>query len=291
MNTTGISRKIFVVLNTIFLILLALISIYPLLYCCMISFSNANLVMANEAFVWKPLGFSLAAYKEILRNPTIGGGYLNTIFVVVVGTGINVFLSVIAAYFLSRKDIPITKPIMVLIVFTMYFNGGMVPTFLIVKGVGLYNSLWALIIPGAISAYNLIVMRTAFVEVPESLEESAMLDGAGAWMILFKILLPLVKASVAVITLYYAVAHWNDWFNGMIYLKDSDKFPLQLVLRKMLIVNTGDMIDDTGAGGEERIAETIQHATIMVATVPILCIYPFIQKYFEKGVMLGAVKG
>jgi len=288
---TSLSHKIFTVFNIAFLVFFALISIYPLFYCCMISFSKSTLVMANDSFVWKPLGFSLAAYKEVLTDPAIASGYLNTIFVVAVGTTLNVFLTFISAYFLSKKDVPIAKPIMLLIVFTMYFSGGMVPVYLIVKGVGLYNSLWALIIPNAISAYNLIVMRTAFVSLPESVEESATIDGAGPWTIAFKILLPLVKATLAVITLYYAVEHWNAWFGGMIYLKDSDKFPLQLVLRKLLIANTGDAIDDTGAGGAERIAETVQHAVIMVATVPILCIYPFIQKYFEKGVMLGAVKG
>lgn len=288
---TTLSRKIFTVFNIAFLVFFALIAIYPLFYCCMISFSKSNLVMANDSFVWKPLGFSLAAYKEVLTDPAIGTGYLNTFFVVIVGTTINVFLTFISAYFLSKKDVPIVKPIMLLIVFTMYFSGGMIPVYLIVKGIGLYNSLWALITPSAISAYNLVVMRTAFVSLPESVEESATIDGAGPWTIAFKILLPLVKATLAVITLYYAVEHWNAWFGAMIYLKDSDKFPLQLVLRKLLIVNTGDAIDDTGAGGAERIAETIQHAVIMVATVPILCIYPFIQKYFEKGVMLGAVKG
>lgn len=278
-------------LNGIFLIAFAIASLYPLVYCLMISFSKSNLVMANDSFVWHPLGFSLAAYKEVFSDPSIITGYLNTFFVVIVGTTINLLFTLLAAYFLSKKDVPIARWIMLLIVFTMYFSGGMVPTFLIVKGVGLYNSLWALIIPGAVSAYNLIILRTAFVDLPASIEESAMIDGAGPWVILFKILLPLVKASVAVITLYYAVAHWNNWFGAMIYLKDPEKFPLQLVLRKMLIVNTGDVLDDTGADGEERIAETIQHAVIIVATVPILCIYPFIQKYFEKGVMLGAVKG
>ncbi len=288
---TTLSRKIFTVFNIAFLVLFALIAIYPLFYCCMISFSKSDSVLAHNGFVWKPLGFSLAAYKEVLTDPAIGTGYLNTLFVVIVGTVLNIFLTYTAAYFLSKKDVPIAKPIMLLIVFTMYFSGGMIPTYLVVKGIGLYNSLWSLVIPGAISAYNLIVMRTAFVSVPDSLEESAAIDGAGPWTIAFKILLPLVKATLAVITLYYAVAHWNAWFNAMIYLKDSEKFPLQLVLRKLLILNTGDAIDDTGAGGAERVAETIQHAVIMVATVPILCSYPFIQKYFEKGVMLGAVKG
>lgn len=291
MEKDSISRKIFVVVNTVLLTLVALLSLYPIIYCFLISISKADKVMGVTGFVWKPLGFSLAAYKTVITNPNIGTGYMNTIFIVVVGTTINMLLTSMAAYFLTRKMV-LNKILMPMIVFTMYFNGGLVPSFLLVNNIGLYDKIFAVIIPTAISAYNLIVLRAGFSQIPESLIESAELDGAGPWRTLFQIVLPLAKAQLAVITLYYAVAHWNDWFNAQIYLQTPKKFPLQLVLRQILLENSANEVaDDLNSTRGERIAETVQYAIIMVATIPILCVYPFIQKYFEKGVMLGAVKG
>lgn len=291
LQSDTVSRKIFNVVNTCLLALIAVVSLYPIIYCLFISISNSDLVMTHRGLVWKPLGFSLAAYKEVFTNRNIGTGYLNTLFIVIVGTLLNMIFTSIAAYVLSRKNVVINKALMMLIVLTMYINGGMVPNFLLIKDIGLYNKLGALIIPGLISAYNLIILRNGFMGIPDSLSESAEIDGAGPFRILVNVILPLSKASLAVVTLYYAVTHWNSWFNAMIYLKDSGKFPLQLVLRQILIVNSGaSMTDDMNTSGE-KIAETIQYAVIMVATVPILCFYPFIQKYFAKGVMLGAVKG
>jgi len=286
-----VSRKIFVVINAVLLALAAILSLYPIIYCFLISISESDKVMGNVGFVWKPLGFSLAAYKTVLTNPNIGTGYLNTIFIVVVGTAVNMLLTSMAAYFLTRKMV-LNKILMPMIVFTMYFNGGLVPSFLLVNNLGLYDKIFAVIIPTAISAYNLIVLKAGFATIPESLIESAELDGAGPWRTLFQIVIPLAKASLAVITLYYAVAHWNDWFNAQIYLQTPKKFPLQLVLRQILLENSGNEVaDDLNSTRGERIAETVQYAIIMVATIPILCVYPFIQKYFEKGIMLGAVKG
>ena len=189
---------------------------------------------------------------------------------------------------LSRKRVAAGPTIMKLLVFTMYFSGGMIPLYLVVKGVGLYGSRWALILPTLVDTYNLIIMRTAFAGVPDSLEESAKLDGANAWTILWRIMAPLVKPTVAVITLYYAVSHWNSWFNAMLFLRDKTQYPLQLILRQILIQNdTADMT----AGADYLISETIQYATVVVATLPILCIYPFVQKFFAQGVMVGSVKG
>lgn len=291
MQNDTASRRIFNIANIFILSLIAVISVYPIIYCLFISISNSDMVMTHRGFIWKPLGFSWAAYREVFTNGDIGTGYLNTLFIVIVGTSMNMILTSIAAYILSRKNVVINKALMVFIVFTMYINGGMVPNFLLIKDIGLYDSVWALIVPGLISAYNLIILRNGFMGVPDSLAESAEIDGAGPLRIMINIILPLSKASLAVVTLYYAVAHWNSWFNAMIYLKDSKKFPLQLVLRQILIVNSGaSMTDDMNTSGE-KISETIQYAVIMVATVPILCFYPFIQKYFAKGVMLGAVKG
>lgn len=291
MEKDTVSRKIFVVINAVLLALAAILSLYPIIYCFLISISESDKVMGNVGFVWKPLGFSLAAYKTVLTNPNIGTGYLNTIFIVVVGTAVNMLLTSMAAYFLTRKMV-LNKILMPMIVFTMYFNGGLVPSFLLVNNLGLYDKIFAVIIPTAISAYNLIVLKAGFTTIPESLIESAELDGAGPWRTLFQIVIPLAKASLAVITLYYAVAHWNDWFNAQIYLQTPKKFPLQLVLRQILLENSGNEVaDDLNSTRGERIAETVQYAIIMVATIPILCVYPFIQKYFEKGIMLGAVKG
>ena len=220
----------------------------------------------------------------MFKNTFLWTGYANTLFIVIVGTVLNVLLSMVAAYCLSRKHVAAGPTIMKLLVFTMYFSGGMIPLYLVVKGVGLYGSRWALILPTLVDTYNLIIMRTAFAGVPDSLEESAKLDGANAWTILWRIMAPLVKPTVAVITLYYAVSHWNSWFNAMLFLRDKTQYPL----RQILIQNdTADMT----AGADYLVSETIQYATVVVATLPILCIYPFVQKYFVKGVMIGAIKG
>jgi len=245
--------------------------------------------MSHSGVLLKPVGFSLAAYKKVFENSSIWRGYANTIYYVVVGTALNIAMTVLGAYFLSRKNIPGKKIIMILITFTMYFSGGMIPAFLNIQSLGLYNTRMALIIPSAINTFNLIVMRTAMMSVDDSMEESARLDGANHITILVRIMLPLTKATVAVLVLYYGVYHWNSWFPAMIYLEDKSKEPLQLVLRQILIVN--DMSEMNIGEDQELISETIKHATILVSTVPILCLYPFLQKYFTKGMMIGALKG
>jgi len=205
-------------------------------------------------------------------------------------------MTCLCAYVLSRRNVMLNKPITLMIVFTMYFSGGLIPTYLNIRDLGLIDSLWSLIIPGAISTYNMIVLRTGFASVPESLEESAKIDGASNIRILWQIIIPLSKASLAVICLYYAVGHWNSWFNAMLYINRRELFPLQLILREILINNdTSSMVNDVtvqgGAGEASFVSETVKYAVIIVSTVPILCLYPFIQKYFTKGVMVGAVKG
>lgn len=292
-NSNKIKRsrgeEIFNVFNLIFLTLLMIICIYPFWYVICASFSKASLFMAHTGGLLKPVGFSWAAYKNVLENSSIWIGYGNTIFYVVVSTAINIIMTVLGAYFLSRRDVPGKTPIMLMIMFTMYFSGGMIPGFLNIQSLGLYDSRLAIILPGAISTFNLIIMRTAMASIDASMEESARLDGANHLTILFKIMLPLTKATVAVLVLYYGVAHWNSWFPAMIYLEDKMKEPLQLVLRQILIVN--DM-SEMGVGEDaELLSETIKHATIIVSTVPILALYPFLQKYFVKGMMVGAVKG
>lgn len=290
MKKTSTSRKIFVFFNTIVLAFIGVASLYPLIYCMLMSLSESKLVMAHTGLVFKPLGFSWAAYKEVFTDPRILTGYENTIIIVVVATVLNMIMTSMAAFFLSRKNVVFSKALMIIIVITMYFHGGMIPTFLLMKNIGLYDSLWALIIPGMISAYNMIILRSAFAGVPQSLEESAMIDGAGPWTILWKIILPLSKASLAVICLYYAVTHWNAWFGAQIYLRDPDKYPLQLILRQTLLRTSGESGIDS-VGDAEDISATIQYAIIIIATLPVLCVYPFVQRYFTKGVTVGAVKG
>ncbi|KDN34651.1 hypothetical protein K437DRAFT_271422 [Tilletiaria anomala UBC 951] len=196
------------------------------------------------------------------------------------------------AYVLSRKNVMWNKVFMFIIVFTMFFSGGLIPLYLVVKGVGLLDTLWSTIIPFTVSTFNLIIMRTAFMGIPDSLEESAKIDGANHFTILFRIIIPLSMPVIAVMILYYAVDKWNGWFYASVFIKDRNLFPLQLVLREILISNSTDsMSSGASAGDRFQIGETIKYATIMVATVPILCVYPFLQRFFVKGVMVGSLKG
>lgn len=290
----SVGRRVFELINGIIMLLMVAITLYPMLYVLFASLSDSDALTRNGgAMLFKPLGFSWDAYARAFVYPGIATGYKNTLFIVTVGTVISLALTSIGAYFLSRKNVMLRKPITMLIMFTMMFSGGLIPFYKAVKDIGLEGSLWSLIIPTAVSTYNMIIMRTAFASIPDSLEESARMDGAGHMTVLFKIILPLSKATIAVIALYYGVGYWNAWFNASIFLQGkSDKYPLQLVLRQILIINdTNSMTQGALEGDKEKIGESIKYAVIIIATVPILCIYPFIQKYFVKGVMIGAVKG
>ncbi|TYP78159.1 carbohydrate ABC transporter permease [Paenibacillus methanolicus] len=274
------------------LTLLVVATLYPLLYVLFASFSDAGQLIVNKGILWKPLGFSLEAYKSVLANPGIAIGYRNTLFIVIAGVLVNLVMTSLGAYVLSRKNVMWNNAFMFFIVFTMFFGGGLIPLYLVVKGVGLLDSLWSTIIPFAVSTFNLIIMRTAFMGIPDSLEESAKIDGANHFTILFRIIIPLSMPVIAVMILYYAVDKWNGWFYASIFIKSRELFPLQLVLREILIANSTDSMA-AGASASDRfqIGETIKYATIMVATVPILCIYPFVQRFFVKGVMVGSLKG
>lgn len=287
------SRKAFNVFNIIFMLCMIVITLYPLLYVVFASLSDSNELMKHSGLLLKPVGFSWAAYKAVFKNPNILQGYKNTIIVLISSVTVSMFLTCLAAYVLSRKNVLFNGIITFIIMFTMFFSGGMIPTYLLVNNLGLTNTYWALILPTAISTYNMIIMRTGFAAIPESLEESAKIDGANHFTILFKIVIPLAKPTMAVIVLYYAVACWNSWFNAMIYLqKRRDLQPLQLILRGILIENDTSNMQDGNVGQDtESIAESIKYAVIVVATLPILAIYPFLQKYFIKGIMIGAVKG
>lgn len=217
--------------------------------------------------------------------------YLNTFFYVVVGTTVNILLTSLGAYALSRKNVKWKNFIMFMIVFTMFFEGGLIPLYLLVSELNMIDTRWALIFPTAVSAFNLIIMRTAFQGIPDSLEESARIDGANDFTILFRIILPLSLPVVAVMILFYGVYHWNSWFHAMIFQQDRELFPVQLILREILIANdTNSMTTGVSAVDAMPIGETVKYATIVVATLPILCLYPFLQKYFVKGVMIGGIK-
>ena len=286
------AEKIFSVFNYIFMVAIMIVMVYPLWLVLVASFSDAVELSGHSGLLFKPLGFSTDAYRLMIKNPMILKGYGNTLFLVVVGLAVNMTLTCMGAYFLSRKNVLLNKPITIMIIFTMYFSGGMIPTYMTVMELGLKNNLLSLILPGAVNTFNLIILRTSFASVPDALEESARLDGASHWRIMLQIVLPLSKASLSVIALYYAVQHWNSWFNAMLYLDDRELFPLQLVLREILIQNdTSSMTQMVDVGDSSFIGETIKYAVIIVSVVPILCIYPFIQKYFTKGVMIGSIKG
>lgn len=278
----------FRLINGIILAVISLMTLSPFLYVIFASFSDPVKLMGNSSLLLKPLGFSLNAYKKVFVNPSIYSGYLNTIFYVAAGTLVNILATCMAAYVLSRKQFMLRRFLTIMFIFTMYFNGGLIPSYLLIKDLGLINSRLSLILPGAVSTFNLMIMITGFEGIPQSLEESARIDGAGDWTILFRIIMPLAKPTIMVILLYYAVGHWNSWFNAMIYLRDADKMPIQIFLRDILTRSQlGAM---TGQTDVEDVGQTIKYATIIVSTVPILCIYPFIQKHFVKGVMIGAVK-
>lgn len=292
MQKTSFSRKVFVFCNTVFLTALAVVCLYPLLYVLFASLSDSNKLMAHTGFLLWPIDLNFNAFGAVFQNPMILSGYINTIIIVVLGTLINLVMTSLGAYFFSRKNVMLKTPLMMFVTFTMFFSGGMVPSYLVVQALGIYDTIWAIILPGAISTYNMIVLRTNFAGIPDSLEEAATIDGAGHFRILVNIVLPLSKAAMAVMVLWYGVGHWNAWFNAMIYLQDRSKFPLQLILREILIQNdTASMTQGAGTVDGISVAESVKYAVIVVATVPILAIYPFLQKYFVKGVMIGAVKG
>ncbi|MBM6996715.1 carbohydrate ABC transporter permease [Paenibacillus sp. DXFW5] len=284
--------RLFNLVNYTLLLLLVIATLYPLLYVLFASFSDPARLLAYKGLLWRPVGFSLEAYRSVLANPGIGVGFRNTLFIVVFGVTVNIFMTALGAYVLSRNNVMWNKVFMFLIVFTMFFGGGLIPMYLVVKGVGLLDSLWSTIIPFAIGTFNLIIMRTSFMGIPDSLEESAKIDGANHFTILFRIILPLSMPVIAVMILYYAVDKWNGWFYASVFIKSRELFPLQLVLREILISNSTDSMSiGASAGDRFQIGETIKYATIIVATFPIMCVYPFLQRYFVKGVMVGSLKG
>ncbi len=295
----SVGSRIFNGINVVFFALVIVVCILPVWHVICASFSDAGWVMNQTGLIWRIEKFNVNGYKLVFADSRIWTGYLNTLIYVFGTTALGMFLTVMAAYALSRKDFLWASPIMFLISFTMLFSGGIVPLYILVtQNLGLFDNRLALILLGCMSAFYLILVRTALQNVPDSLEESAMLDGAGRFTILFQIMLPLIKATMATVILYYIIGNWNSWFSAMIYLRSKDKYPLQLVLKEILVTtsnsNTNVDISVLGSGDSADAIlykQLVKYCTIVVSTVPMFIFYPFVQKYFESGVMIGAIKG
>ncbi len=291
MSRTSIPEKAFSAVNGLVLGFLVIVTLYPMVYVLFASLSNSNALIMHSGLLVAPLGLNLGAYRLVFRNPAIVSGYINTAFIVIVGTILNLAVTSLGAFFLSRKNVLWKNVVMVVIVLTMFFDGGMIPFFLTVKRIGLVNTLWSVIVPFSVNTFYLIIMRTAFAAVPDSLEESAKIDGAGELVVLVRIILPVSLPVLAVMALYYGVDRWNSWFYSMVFLQKRTLFPLALVLREILIQNsTESMTAGLSTFDQASVGEAVKYATIIVTTLPILFVYPFLQRYFAKGILIGALK-
>jgi len=269
------------------MVILVSATLYPILYVFSVSISGYDAVVANRIMLW-PIGFSLNSYRKIVSDAAFYTGYSNTVFYTVCGTILNVCMTILAAFPLARKEFFMRKFFTLVFMFTMFFGGGMIPSYIIVTKLGLYNSRWAIILPGLISTWNLILCRTYIMSVPEEMFDSAKVDGCSDFRFLFIILIPLIKPIIAVLVIYYGVGHWNAWFNALLYLSDTTKHPVQIYLRKLLIQSTNEL-----AASAYELESTLQvrYCAMFVTVLPIMAIYPFFQKYFTKGVMVGSLKG
>lgn len=285
--------RAFTIFNYIFLAIVAVVVLYPLIFVLSASLSNPEYVISGDLWLW-PKEYTVEAYEKVFQNPDIINGFINTLKYTFFGTLLNIVMTICAAYPLSRRHLKGKGFIMVFMVFTMFFSGGLIPTYLLIRDLGMINTFWVMIIPNAVAVWNIIIMRTFFQSIPYELEESAMIDGAGNFRILWSIVLPLSLPVMAVMVLFYAVGHWNSYFQALIYLQDQDKFPLQLILRQILIQGQADdMIKATSESflAQKLSVEGLKYAVLIVANLPMLMLYPFLQRYFVKGVMIGSLKG
>lgn len=282
---------VFNVISYTVISVLILICLYPIWYVAVASITEPRIVANARGLLLWPQNITWQAYSRVTANQEIWIGYGNTIFYTVAGIVLNVTLTAMIAYALSHTDMLLKKPLTLFVTFTMFFNGGMIPTYLVVRDLNLLDTRFAPLLPGMVSVFNFIVMRTHFESLPEDLEESAKLDGANYWVIFRKIILPVSKAVIAVMVLFYGVNHWNSWFNEMLYLPNKrGLWPLALITREIIIASSSAAMSD-GAVMTQETADAIKYATIMITTMPILLLYPFLQRYFVKGVMVGSVKG
>lgn len=288
------SDQVFRVCNIVFLVMITLLVLYPLIFVLSASFSHPKLVINGDIWLW-PKEVTVEAYRKVFQNQDIVKGFINTLKYTVVGTGINLLMTIMAAYPLSRRDLAGRNVIMAIFVFTMFFSGGMIPTYLLIKNLQMLDTFWAMVIPNTVSIFNIIIMRTFFAStIPRELEEAAVIDGCSNIQTLYKIVLPLSMPVIAVMVLFYAVGHWNSYFNALIYLSDRELFPLQLVLREILIQGqTDQMIQSTTESIVEQqlSVEGLKYAVLIVSNLPMLILYPFLQRYFVKGIMIGSIKG
>lgn len=292
----SISSKVLTFIVHIVMLIVIIVTLYPVLHICASSFSSAS---ANDRGIVGilPKEFNLDAYKMIWEARLVPKSLINSVIYTVIGTIVNLSLTGSLAYALSRKNLALKGLYTWIVIIPMYFSGGLIPSFLLVRNLHLYNTIWALILPGAISVTNLIIMRSFFQNIPQELEESALIDGANDFVIFWNIILPLSKAAICTIGLYYAVGHWNSWFSSMVYLKDTDKYPLQMILRQVVIqtsaIQEAAQTGDASAMGNLGLVNVtaVKYATLFISIFPMLIIYPFLQKYFMKGVMLGSLKG
>ena len=285
--------RMFYRVNAILLMLLTLSVLYPIIYVLANSFSSPAAVSSGKVYLW-PLDPSVEGYRRVLENPNILSGFLNSVFYTVVGTAINLAMTMIAAYPMARKDLPLRSFFSVLFAFTMLFGGGMIPNYILIMKLGMLNTRWALLLPGALSVYNMIIARTAMQSLPDELLEAAYIDGCSDARYFVRIVLPLSGATIAVLALYYAVGHWNSYFSAFMYLSDRSKYPQQIVLREILIMGQIAESDITDLDSAERIqglSQLLKYALIVISSAPMMLIYPFVQKYFVKGVMIGSLKG
>lgn len=290
----SLDDKIYYGVTGIVLVLFLIIVLYPLIYIVSASFSSAAAVTSGRVFLW-PVEPGIEGYKAVFKHPNILNSYKNSFIYTVVGTCINLAMTMIAAYPLSRRDLPHKGVFMFLFTFTMMFNGGMIPDYILLKDLKWIDTIWALVIPGAINVTNLIITRTFLMtSIPFALWEAAQIDGCSDFGYFWRIVLPLAKPVMAVITLYYAVGHWNSYFSAFLYLNSPEKFSLQLVLREILIANSMDtnmVVDVAMAEQQQNLADLLKYSLIIVSSVPVLIMYPFVKKFFVKGVMIGSLKG
>lgn len=290
----SLGDKVFIILIYVFLSIAGLAVLYPLIYIISASFSDPQAVMTGEVVLW-PVRVSLKGYQAVFKNPKIMTGFLNSFIYLFLGTALNLVMTMLCAYPLSRKEFKHRNKIAALFVFTMYFSGGLVPTYMVVNKLGMIDTIWAMIIPSAMSTYNMIICRTYMINsIPDEMYEAAQVDGCSPFKYLTKIVTPLCKPILAVLTLYYGVAKWNSYFDAMLYLKKQNMQPLTMVMREILILNQVDptMVSDAKAASEMAgLTALLKYSTIVVASVPVLLLYPFVQKHLVKGVMVGAVKG
>lgn len=289
-DTTG--YRVFTVVNVTVLIIICLLMLYPFITVLAQSFSSAGAIKAGKVSFW-PVGFNLETYKAVMANGIFWRNYANTVIYTVIGTAIAMTLTTTYAYVLSKHHLRGRRLLIGVAVFTMFFNGGIVPNYVLISALGMKNTMWAVILPGAISVFNLLVMKSFFESLPKDLEEAAQIDGLGWFGIFTRITLPLSKAVIATMVLFYSVVYWNDWFGAFLYLDRSELFPVTLFLRNLIAGASTSASEGAAAAGTTTamVSSNIQSVTMILTVIPILCVYPFVQRYFVSGVMLGSVKG